>query len=47
MLQRTPANQKNVLRHMIQSFDPEVPAYFFWLAMLALLFFQQGVFHVR
>ena len=47
MLQRTPANQKNGLRHMIQTFDPEVPAYFFWLAMLALLFFQQGVFHVR
>jgi hypothetical protein len=47
MLQRTPANQKNGLRHMIQTFDPEVPGYVFWLAMLALLFFQQGVFHVR
>jgi hypothetical protein len=47
MLQRTPANQEKGLRHIIRTFDPEVPGYVFWLAMLALLFFQQGVFHVR
>jgi hypothetical protein len=47
MLQRTPANQENRLRHLVQTFDPDVPGYVFWLAMLALIFFHQGVLHVR
>ena len=47
MLQRTPANQKNGLRHIIQTFDPEVPGYVFWLIMLVLIGFHQGVLHVR
>jgi hypothetical protein len=49
MLQRTPgpARQEPALRHFIRTFDPDVPGYVFWLVMLALVAFHQGVLHVR
>jgi hypothetical protein len=49
MLQKTPgpAHQESGLRHFIRTFDPDVPGYVFWLAMLAIIAFELGVLHVR
>jgi hypothetical protein len=53
MLQKTPAEQENGLkqesglRRIIQTFDPEVPGYVFWLVMLMIITFHQLVLHVR
>jgi hypothetical protein len=47
VLQRTSANQENRLTHIIQTFDPDVPGYVFWLIMLAVLTIHQGVLHIR
>jgi len=53
MLQKTPAEQanrleqENGLRNFIETFDPDVPGYAFWTAMLMLIAFQLLVLHVR
>jgi hypothetical protein len=53
MLQKTPAHQKapaereNRLRSIVQTFDPDVPGYVFWLVMLMIVGFHQLVLHVR
>jgi hypothetical protein len=47
MLQKTPAEQENRLRSIIQTFDPDVPGYVFWLVMLMIIAFHQLVLHVR
>jgi hypothetical protein len=49
MLERTPgeARQESGLKNFIRTFDPDVPGYVFWLTMLALIVFHQGVLHVR
>lgn len=53
MPQKTPVEQanrlkqENGLRRIIQTFDPDVPGYVFWTAMLMLITFHQLVLHVR
>jgi hypothetical protein len=53
MLQKTPAEQTNRLKQenglgrIIRTFDPDVPGYLFWTAMLMLIAFHQLVLHVR
>ena len=53
MLQKTPAEQvnrlkqENGLRNFIQTFDPDVPGYVFWTAMLMLIAFHQLLLQVR
>jgi hypothetical protein len=53
MLQKTPAEQGNGLkqesglRRIIQTFDPDVPGYVFWLVMLIIIAVHQLVLHVR
>ena len=53
MLQKTPTEQVNRLKQanglvrIIQTFDPDVPGYAFWTAMLMLIAFHQPVLHVR
>ena len=47
MLQKTPAEPEHGLSSILRTFDPDVPGYVFWLTMLALIGFHQGVLHVR
>jgi hypothetical protein len=49
MLEKTPgeARQESGLGKLIRTFDPDVPGYVFWLIMLVLIGFHQGVLHVR
>jgi hypothetical protein len=49
MLEKTPgkARQESDLGSFIRTFDPDVPGFVFWLAMLALIAFELGVLHVR
>lgn len=51
MLQKTTPEkgppQESGLSRFIRTFDPDVPGYVFWLIMLVLIGFHQGVLHVR